>query len=66
MYNSDTLGLTISHLHYAYDTLVFCGAEKEQLEPRFIFIRFEVVSRLRINWGKSFVYPVIEVPVSID
>lgn len=48
MNNSDTLGLTISHLHYADDTLVFCGAEKEQLKPRVIFIRFEVVSRLRI------------------
>jgi len=30
--DSDILGLNISHLQYADDTLVFCGAEKERLK----------------------------------
>jgi len=42
---------------------VFCGAEKEQLKHlRVIFILFEAISGLHINWGKSFVYPVNEGP----
>ena len=64
MNDNDILGLNISHyLQYADDTLVFCGAEKEQLKHlRVIFILFEAISRLHINWGKSFVYSVNEVP----
>ncbi|WMV44670.1 hypothetical protein MTR67_038055 [Solanum verrucosum] len=59
----NSLGVSISHLQYADDTLVFCEAEKEQLKHlRVIFILFEAVSRLHINWEKSFIYPVNEVP----
>ncbi|WMV57474.1 hypothetical protein MTR67_050859 [Solanum verrucosum] len=59
----NSLGSSISHLQYADDTLVFCDAEKEQLKHlRVIFILFEAVSGLHINWGKSFIYPVNEVP----
>jgi len=59
----DSLGVSISHLQYADDTLVFCDAESEQLKhSRVIFILFEAISGLHINWGKSFIYPVNEVP----
>ncbi|WMV11476.1 hypothetical protein MTR67_004861 [Solanum verrucosum] len=59
----DSLGVSISHLQYADDTLVFCDAESEQLKHlRAIFIMFEAISGLHINWGKSFIYPVNEVP----
>ncbi|WMV13686.1 hypothetical protein MTR67_007071 [Solanum verrucosum] len=59
----NSLGVSISHLQYADDTLVFCEAEKEQLKHlRVIFILFEAVSELHINWEKSFIYPVNEVP----
>jgi len=54
--------LEITHLQYADDTLVFCDAEREQfLILRTIFIMFEVVSGLHINWGKSYIYPINEV-----
>uniref|UniRef100_A0A0V0IVQ8 Putative ovule protein n=1 Tax=Solanum chacoense TaxID=4108 RepID=A0A0V0IVQ8_SOLCH len=59
----DSLGVSISHLQYADDTLVFCDAESEQLKHlRVIFIMFEAISGLHINWVKSFIYPVNEVP----
>ncbi|WMV13350.1 hypothetical protein MTR67_006735 [Solanum verrucosum] len=59
----ESLGVSISHLQYADDTLVFCDAESEQLKHlRVIFILFEAISGLHINWGKSFIYPVNEVP----
>lgn len=42
---------------------MFCEAVKEQLKYlRVIFVLFEAVSGLHMNWGKSFVYPVNEVP----
>lgn len=54
--------IRISHLQYADDTLVFCEAEKEQVKIlRVIFILFEAISGLHINWQKSFIYPVNEV-----
>lgn len=63
MKDRNILGLPISYLQYADDTLVFCGAEIEQLKHlRVIFVLFEAISGLHINWGKSYVYPVNEVP----
>ncbi|XP_060190615.1 uncharacterized protein LOC132619869 [Lycium barbarum] len=54
--------LEVTHLQYADDTLVFCEAVEEQiLVLRVIFIIFEAVSGLHINWGKSFIYPINEV-----
>ncbi|KAF3647470.1 hypothetical protein FXO38_18639 [Capsicum annuum] len=54
--------LEITHLQYVDDTLVFCGADKGQIRfLRVIFILFELLSRLHINWNKSFLYPVNEV-----
>ena len=55
--------LEITHLQYADDTLVFCDANQNQLKIlRVIFVLFEAISGLHINWNKSFLYPVNEVP----
>lgn len=63
MKDGNTLGLSISHLQYANDRLIFCGAKIEPLKRRIgIFVLFEAISGLHINWGKSYVYPVNEVP----
>jgi len=59
----DRQSLAISHLHYADDTLIFCDADNSQLKfLRIILILFEATSGLHINWGKSYIYPVNEVP----
>jgi len=51
--DSDPRGLSISYLQYANDTLVFCGTEEDQLKHlRIIFILFEAVYGLYINWSK--------------
>ncbi|WMV22162.1 hypothetical protein MTR67_015547 [Solanum verrucosum] len=54
--------LEVTHLQYVDDTLIFCGAEEEQLKYlRVILVLFEGVSGLHINWRKSFMYPINEV-----
>jgi len=54
--------IEIIHLQYADDTLVFCDANRNQLMVlRVIFVLFEAISGLHINWEKSFLYPVNEV-----
>lgn len=59
----DRQSLAISHLQYADDTLIFCDADISQLKfLRIILKLFEATSSLHINWGKSFIYPVNEVP----
>lgn len=58
--------MEITHLQYADDTLIFCEANRNHLMIlRVIFVLFEAISGLRINWNKSFLYPVNEVP-SLD
>lgn len=58
----DENNLDITQLQYVDDTLVFCEAVEDHiLILRVIFIIFEVVSRLHINWGKSFIYPINKV-----
>ncbi|WMV18963.1 hypothetical protein MTR67_012348 [Solanum verrucosum] len=55
----------INWLKYCVSTVKFSVLinEKEQLKYlRVIFVLFEAVSGLHINWGKSFIYPVNEVP----
>lgn len=54
--------MEVTHLQYADDTLIFCGAEEDQLKYlRVILVLFEGVSGLHINWRKSFMYPINEV-----
>uniref|UniRef100_A0A2N9IF49 CCHC-type domain-containing protein n=1 Tax=Fagus sylvatica TaxID=28930 RepID=A0A2N9IF49_FAGSY len=46
-----------------YDTLIFCGADSEQISNlRYVFTWFEAVSRLKINFNKSEIVPVGDVP----
>jgi hypothetical protein len=57
--NSNASGLKVSHVLFADDTLVFCGATRDQLyHLKGVLLCFEVVSRLRINLGKSKIVPV--------
>lgn len=45
--------MEITHLQCADDTLIFCGAEEEQLKfLRVILILFEAISGLHINGKK--------------
>ena len=51
--------LKISHLLFANDTLIFCGAERDQLlHLKGVLMCFEAVSGLHINLGKSEIVPV--------
>ena len=55
----DGVGSVISHLLYADDTLLFYGANKEQLKYlSWILMWFEALSGLRINLNKSEILPV--------
>uniref|UniRef100_A0A2N9HJW1 Reverse transcriptase domain-containing protein n=1 Tax=Fagus sylvatica TaxID=28930 RepID=A0A2N9HJW1_FAGSY len=55
--------LMVSHLLFADDTLIFCGADSEQISNlRYVFTWFEAVSGLKINLGKSEIVPVGDVP----
>jgi hypothetical protein len=55
--------LTISHLLFADDTLIMCGAELDQLwYLQGVFIWFQAVSGLKINLSKSELVPVGNVP----
>ncbi|WMV33279.1 hypothetical protein MTR67_026664 [Solanum verrucosum] len=55
--------LKITHLQYVDDTLIFCDAEEDHLKIlRLILVLFEGMSGLHVNWRKSFLYPVNEVP----
>lgn len=56
-------GKVISHLLYADDTIIMCERKSEQLNfIRLILILFEAVSGLKVNWGKSSLIPVKDVP----
>jgi len=53
----------INHMFYADDTIIFCEPVAEQIRYiRMILVLFEAVSGLKVNWGKSSLFPVNEVP----
>jgi hypothetical protein len=55
--------LLIYHLFFAYDTLFFCGADLLQIwHLRGVFIWFQAISRLKINFHKSELVPVGQLP----
>lgn len=52
----------ICHLLYADDTIIFCEPQEDQI--RFIktsLLFFEASSGLKVNWGKSNLFPIKEV-----
>ena len=56
------ISMMVTHLLFADDTLIFCDAVPNQLVIlREILTRFEEVSGLRINLGKSKLVPIGEV-----
>jgi len=58
----DSEALVVNHLLFVDDTLIFCGAQEEQIRHlRCIFLSFEAASGLRINLGKSGIVPIGEV-----
>lgn len=50
------------HLLYAYDTLIFCGAEVLGAVSQPEIATFEAISGLHIKMVKSNIYPANEVP----
>lgn len=55
--------LEISHLLYADDSIIFMGTQPEEmLHLRLILTTFEAVAGLHVNWGKSKLFQVNEVP----
>lgn len=58
----DDVGVEVSHLLFADDTLILCDASKEKLEcVSWVFMWFEAIFRLKINLEKSELIPMGEV-----
>ena len=59
--------LSVSHLLYADDTIIFCDANPEQLlYLRMVLTCFEAVTGLRVNMLKSEMVPVGECQIFQD
>ena len=57
--SSSGVGRDLLHLLFADDTLLFCKANSEQLRYlSWVFLWFEVISRLKVNRDKSEAIPV--------
>ncbi|KAG5577043.1 hypothetical protein H5410_057177 [Solanum commersonii] len=55
--------ISVSHLLYANDTLIFYGAEKLQVQYlNLVIMLFEIISGLHINMLESKIYPVNTAP----
>lgn len=60
--NREGSNMEITHLQYVDDTLIFCEDNRNQLMIlRVIFVLFETISGLHVNWNKSFLYTVNKV-----
>ena len=58
----NAVGVRISHLLFAGDTILFCDASREQLlSIRLVLSCFQAFTGLKINVGKSEIIPVGEV-----
>ena len=58
----NAVGVRISHLLFAGDTILFCDASREQLlSIRLVLSCFQAFTGLKINIGKSEIIPVGEV-----
>ena len=59
---ANSVGVRISHLLFAYDTILFCDASREQLlSIRLVLSCFQAFTSLKVNVGKSEIVPVGEV-----
>ena len=62
MGSANSVGVRISHMLFANDTILFCDASREQLlSIRLVMSCFQAFTGLKVNVGKSEIVPVGEV-----
>ena len=57
----NSIGVCISHLLFADDTILFCDASREQLLSIRMVMCFQAFTGLKVNVGKSEIVPIGEV-----